>query len=56
MPIIITFYIMVEFVMYSLVFQGHSGATTEELLINGLYRGHSYSVTGVLEVRMYGTL
>ncbi len=32
------------------MFQNASGATAEELLANGLYKGHAYSITGVLGV------
>ena len=30
--------------------QGESGATSEEEMWNGLFKGHAYSVTGLLEV------
>ena len=35
---------------YYVCFQGDAGSMTEELMWNGLYKGHAYSVTGLLEV------
>ena len=32
--------------------QNDSGKTVEEEMWNGLYKGHAYSITGVLDVRI----
>ena len=37
--------------MDSLYFQGDPGSTIEEEMWNGLYKGHAYSVTHMLEVK-----
>ena len=36
--------------------QNDSGNTVEEELWNGLYKGHAYSITGVLEVNLKATI